>query len=434
MSLQQTPFRRDAALTLGDHKGQKRVYLSGKWLNQAGFTPGSKINVEFHNNNVQTIRITPDPAGRHKVSGKKDNTVSVIDIVNGKLTEVFAGADELRLECRGQSITITPATVDRLRAERVDVKTEASFFSGGGFLTEAAKQCGFDPTLAAEISPAYAEVFEINHPTAHMYNMSVHQLPWQAMKDHGPVGLFTGGICCEPFTQIRRLDKGGQEKRDKSLPPEAHDLGDMTFWCLRGIEALNPYTVVLEEVPGYQKSGAFQILMRVLSRWYRHVEARVINPFEYGSLTGRDRLCIVARDTPIVWPEKVEHTRTLGEIFDPEPHEWFNRDTKFWLFDHWEKQTAKGNGFEPPKLTADSPFVGTIKKRYFAQQGDNPVVAHPTKPGTYRWLTVNEVARLHGIPTAYALPEAKTVAGEIMGQGVVVDVFQKIIASVTGTV
>ena len=274
----------------------------------------------------------------------------MIDIVNGKLTEAFGECDELRLECRGQSITITPSTVDAMRAARVDVPKEASFFSGGGFLTEAAKQCGYEPAIAVEINSDYADAFSINHPTAHMYNMSVHQVPWQAMKDHGPVGLFTGGICCEPFSAIRRLDKGGQEKRDKSLPPEAHDLGDMTFWCLRGIEALNPRTVVLEEVPGYQKSASFQVLMHVLKRWYRHVEAKVLNPFDYGSLTGRGRLCIVAKDEPIVWPEPVTHSRKLGEIFDPEPHAWFDRDTKSWLFDNWEKQTAKGNGFEPPQF------------------------------------------------------------------------------------
>src|SRR3990172_6863171 len=70
-----------------------------------------------------------------------------------------------------------------------------------------------------------------------------------------------------------------------------------------------------------------------------------------------------------------------------------------------------------------------IKKRYFEQQGDNPVVKHPTLPDTYRWLTLSEVKIIMGLDESYDLGETKTVAGEALGQGALINVFKKIIDS-----
>jgi C-5 cytosine-specific DNA methylase len=76
----------------------------------------------------------------------------------------------------------------------------------------------------------------------------------------------------------------------------------------------------------------------------------------------------------------------------------------------------------------NSTSVGTIKKRYISQQGDNPVLAHPTEEGKYRFFTLNEIKRLAGLPDSYELGEAKTVAGECIGQGVVVSTVAQILA------
>src|ERR1700688_4216709 len=154
-----------------------------------------------------------------------------------------------------------------------------------------------------------------------------------------------------------------QEKKDKSLPPEAHDHGDMVFWGLRAIDATNPYTVVIENVPDFLKSGAGYILQAVLRRMGYFVDARVINPVDYGELTARKRAIIVGRTgSPVVWPTPHPATRTLGAILE-DNNEWFDRTTKMWLYEHWDKQAAKGNGFPSQQVMADSLQVGTIKKR-----------------------------------------------------------------------
>jgi hypothetical protein len=66
-----------------------------------------------------------------------------------------------------------------------------------------------------------------------------------------------------------------------------------------------------------------------------------------------------------------------------------------------------------------------------SQQGDGVVVKHPTRAEWWRWLTVNEIKKIHAVPPSYYLGEekSKTGAGEILGQGVIVSFFQKIISA-----
>lgn len=423
---------RSTVVSLGEHRGAPRIYLQGRWLAKAGFEPKAAYHASFERGRVV---LELDPSGARTVSGKQNNTVPVIDLNNQALAETLSG-DRLEVRAYERRIVIEPSYTTILVAGRELVDTEGSLFSGGGFLTQAAAALGFRPSFAVEVDPAYAEIYEANHPTATMFNGSVHEVPWEALHRFRPLGLLTAGIPCEPYSLIRTLNRGGQEKRDRSLPPEAHELGDMTFWLLRAVEATNPYGVVIEEVPQFLESASALVLQSVLRRLGYHVEGRILDPTEFGEITGRKRFVLVAHSggSP-KWPESVvSHRRKLAEILDAEPHEWFDRTTKSWLYEHWDKQAAKGNGFPSQIVTADSTSVGTIKKRYFAQQGDNPVVAHPTKPGTHRWFTLSEVRRLHGIPDHYVLPEAKTVAGEVIGQGVHVSLFQRIIEANFGDV
>jgi site-specific DNA-cytosine methylase len=422
-----------SVVALGETAKGGRIYLQGKWLLKAGFEHDSRYVAEIKTNEV-VIRVDSD--GKRRVSSKMKQTIPVIDIENQQLKEAFRNCDKLQVTAHDQIITITRAHTVILVQDRKLVLTEGSLFSGGGFLTEAARRLGFKPSFAVEVVPEYAEIYSANHPGSHMYNQSVEQVSWEALKMYRPLGLLTMGIPCEPFSMIRTLNRGGQQKRDKALPPEAHEHGDMVFWALRAVEATNPHTVMIEEVPNFLLSGAGFILQNVLRRLGYHVDSRVINPVDYGELTARKRAIVIARtDGPVVWPEPVTaSTRTLGDILeapDAPGVEWFDRNSKSWLFDHWEKQTAKGNGFPSQKVSALSKSVGTIKKRYFAGQGDNPVVVHPDNPDICRWFTLNEVKRLHGIDDSYFTGNSKTLAGEVMGQGVHVGMMQKVLEANT---
>ena len=112
-----------------------------------------------------------------------------------------------------------------------------------------------------------------------MFNCCASEVPFDAMRAYAPLGLLTLGIPCEPYSQIRTLNRGSQEKRDRNLPPEAHEHGDMVYFGLRAVEATNPFTVVccvIENVPAFLNSGAGFILQNALRRMGYYVDAKIM--------------------------------------------------------------------------------------------------------------------------------------------------------------
>ncbi len=424
--------QRTSVIALGDSAKGGRIYLQGKWLLKAGFEPDAHFEAEITKAKI-TLRLAE--AGPRRVSAKNNHSIPVIDIENQQVRDAFVDTPRLMVIAHDKTITITPAHTVVLVQERKLTLTEGSLFSGGGFLTQAAASLGFRPRFAVEVEPDYAEVYEANHPDAAMFNCSVSEIPFDSLREFRPLGLLTMGIPCEPFSRSRHWDKGTDEdgkqiRRNRELPPEAHPNGDMVFWALRAVEATNPNTVVVENVPDFLRSGAFHILHNVLTRLGYNVEGRVIDSLDYGALTSRKRAIVIARTgSAVEWPAPtIFSTRTMSEVLQPvETGEWFDEGSKPWLFRHWKEQAAKGNGFVSQKITADSQYTGTITKRYFAGQGQHPVVKHPSLPETYRWLSLDEVKRLHGISEDYFVGNTKTLAGELIGQGVVIDTMTQLI-------
>lgn len=413
-------YARTSTTTMGTHRGRPRIYLQGKWLARASFNAGDTITAQFL---PSCVVLQHHKLGDRVVSGKKDGTIPVIDINTEQLERTLGGAKTLQVVVADGQITITACRTEQKQRTRCTNGKEGALFAGGGFLSQAAKQAGFTPAWAVEWDERYAEVYEHNHPTAKMHNMSISEVQLSQLSS---VELLTIGIPCEPFSTKRRGE-------GRQLPPEAHELGDMVFWALRIIDHLNPKTIVVEEVPGFLQSGAGYILRHALTRMGYTVAERVVDSYDYNALTRRRRAVVVASsDDTVAWPAVEEHTAVLGDILDPAADDWFDANSKSWLFSHWAKQEAKGNNFSNQKFSAKSECIGAIGKRYFSQQGDGVVVRHPSRPNTYRWLTVHEVKRLHGIPDNYYLGNARTTQGEVMGQGVVVTTFEKIIRTATG--
>src|SRR5690242_13610699 len=217
-----------------------------------------------------------------------------------------------------------------------------------------------------------------------------------------------------------------------TLPPEAHLLSDLSMWAALIIRKLNPATVIIEQAPGYLTSGASYMMQHFLKRAGYNVEARVLDPREYGELTGSRRSVTVAHSgSNFQWPDPSPSPLTFASIRDDESmleDHYFTADTKAWLVNHWNTQLAKGNGFASVQLSDESTSVPCISKRYMAGQGTGAVVKHRTRPNCWRWLTLNELRKLHQIPETYVLSDdSKIVSGEVIGQGVIVSLFQKII-------
>lgn len=420
-----TTFPRISTTTIGRHKDAPRVWLEGRYLLDAGFEPSNRIEVEFKKEQV-IIRLAKD--GPRVVSSKRQGQIPVLDLNSAALTEAFGPITTLQVHIAIGQIILTPSHTDILRSTRCRNGKEGSIYSGAGLLTEAARLAGYQPAFALEVNPQYADIYEKNH-AAQMFNVSVENAPIDALP---PVELLTMGIPCEPYSTARTKDKITGAKRDRSLPPEAHALSDLTIWAALLIRKLNPATVVIEQAPSYLTSGAGYMIQHFLKRAGYTVEARVLDPRDYGELTGRRRTVIVAHSGSYFhWPQPSPVTQSFADIRDDESKlqdQYFTADTKPWLVNHWKTQIAKGNGFASVQLSDESTSVPCISKRYMAGQGTGAVVKSRTRDHCWRWLTLNEIRKLHRIPDSYKLSDtSKTLCGEAIGQGVIVSLFQKII-------
>lgn len=341
-------YIRTTVLAIGRHRNAPRIYIEGRYLIDAGFEPGTSYSVVYRQ---QSIDLAVSHDGR-SVSGKRDNTVAVIDLHNEQIAEAFGDAPRVMVQCeRGRIVIRLARTLQRRRERQLDDRSVA-LFAGGGLLSEAARQAGFRNVAAIDVDGRYGDIHQSNHG-GHMINASVEEIPWDQLAELAPIGLLEMGIPCEPFSAIRRLDRGGQQRRDRSLPPEAHELGDMVYWALKAVDVLNPHTVVIEEVPRFLDSGAAWILQHALRRMAYTVDSCVISPLDFGALTGRRRAVVIATTLDeIVWPRpEPAVNRMLGELFDKVSDDsdlWFDATSKPWLYEHWRRQTSEATALSRP--------------------------------------------------------------------------------------
>jgi DNA (cytosine-5)-methyltransferase 1 len=427
---------RVAAANLGQHKGHSRLYLQGKYLSKAGFKPAEKIKMVISSDSIELI---VDESGTTTISRKVkgETVIPVIDILSDDLEKNLGNKLEVRVE--QQKIVLKPNRIERAKTKRAKTKSEmtcGSLFCGGGLLSLAAKESGYTENFGIEINQRYADVYSDNFPESKILNQSIHEVNASDIPD---VDLLLIGLPCEPFSTARRSGKG----YEKGSVPESHELGDMVFWALRVIDILNSrengYTknIVIEEAPNFLKSGAGNILMHALKRMGYNLFSSVMDSNEYGSIQSRKRSVIVATSGNYIPPMESECTRTIADILETRiEHDWFSRKTesKSWLYSHWDKQMKKGNGFTKGLIkSSEDNSIQTLKKRYLAGQGDSPVLAHEgntnidVEDHKHRWFTLNEITRLFEVNPDYILDVPKTIAGEILGQGVIVGLFKQVI-------
>lgn len=416
---------------IGRHRGKRRVWLEGKWLATHLFKSGTRINV-IADRSARRVTIQIDPTGQWKVSRHRDTPV--IDLINMSVSEVLGEADEMVIETRAGELVISPKDVDILVERRRQCRNglEAAVFSGAGFLSLAAERAGYTPAFSIDKDPVASNVYAANFEKASVWTSDV--LDVVVRHNEGllrgerlipQVELVTGGIPCEPWSKARDGE-----------PPAKHELIDATLYFVMFVMAANPLNVVIEEVPGYLKSEAFGMLWLALRKLRYHVQWAILDANDLGELAGRKRAVIVATTDPA--PRLFEdlerssppQARTVllpardAAKLDPAHGGWFTtrESPGTYLTRLWDREERKPSFIEPL-----STRITTVTSSYYKPDPSGSFVKHPTKPGTWRLLTIDEIRKLHGVPRDFELTGHPPTDVSLLGRGVVVPVFEQVI-------
>ncbi len=135
-------------------------------------------------------------------------------------------------------------------------------FAGAGGLSCGLRQSGFDPVLANEIVPEYAQTYGLNHPSARLIVGDVRQVCEANLKNllavkEGEIDLIAGGPPCQGFSinaPIRTLD----DERNQLFKD-----------FIRVVSSLKPKAVLIENVPGIISLGKGTVVQQI----YAELEA-----------------------------------------------------------------------------------------------------------------------------------------------------------------
>lgn len=430
--MQTTGFRRCSTAKIGVKQGRPRVFVWGGYLLEAGIRPAARIEAEYTRGRV-VLRI--GDRGERVVHEKEGRPV--VDINTHRLREAFPDAECVRVTVTDRQIELTVPRVAARRASRCRNGKEGGVFAGGGLLAKAAQLAGLAPSWSVEKHPPYAETYEANFRGSSVYNLCISDTPYEAL---GDVEAALIGLPCEGFSSLRRTELFTGAKREKGLPPEAYQHSDLALYTAALLRHINPSTIIIEEAPSFLASATGYMLQNYLRREGYEVSARVVEPNQYGYLQNRRRSVIVAHEGGFDWDSLPAAApglpETVGEILEPADAVegmWFTFEERPWMAASMEKHAARGSNFAPHLLTEESTTVPALKKDYLGyHHTEVPMVRHPSDPHRYRYLTLAEVRKLFTLPDDFVLPSARTVAGAIMCQGVIVDLFRRIIGAATG--
>lgn len=176
-------------------------------------------------------------------------------------------------------------------------------FAGAGGLSCGLKQAGFQPKLANELVPQYAETYRLNHPDTEMVVGDVRTVCEANLKQRlgvqeGEIDLVAGGPPCQGFSinaPIRSLD----DERN-------HLFKDF----LRVVSAIKPKAVLIENVPGIVSLGRGTVVEQIYKELHAmgySVKHRILFAGHYGVPQMRFRTVFIG-------------IRNLkGEVTFPEP-------------------------------------------------------------------------------------------------------------------
>lgn len=97
-------------MTIGLHRGSKRIWIEGKQLSSAGFTPFALFDVHLFENK-KGVQLILSEDGKYRVSGRNKNnpdkpTIPVIDLKCEVISDTFEAGQKVSMSLKHGSISI----------------------------------------------------------------------------------------------------------------------------------------------------------------------------------------------------------------------------------------------------------------------------------------------------------------------------------------
>jgi DNA (cytosine-5)-methyltransferase 1 len=438
-SKQPKPLRGYHIKNMGENRGKPRIYLEHTEVSPAGFQKGDRYDIHLKNG---VFRIEANPNGARKISGKIHKTtgeeVPVIDINSEKLLALFDGMAAIRVMQREGEIFLLPLATEVKKKERLNrlrykvqngIPLEIGSLShGGGLLSKAvheglhaagvATRKGFVNEIRPELLD-YASTSEEWAPTTAPLAAPMQELAFDdmAMRILPKQDGMEMGLPCSGASVAGRAVRGTKQAEDH---PE---VGHLVVAALVILAKANPAFVIFENVIPYSNSASASILRSQLRDLGYETHETVLKGEDFNALEPRNRWCMIAvtQGMHFSWdmlqkPEK--KNVTFSDIMDDIP-----ADSEMWsemlgLKEKQERDIAAGKNFRMQVFNADSTKLATITKGYARVRSTDPKISHPTNPDLLRQITVSEHAKAMQWPPNVVAGLAKTIAHELMGQGV----------------
>lgn len=194
--------------------------------------------------------------------------------------------------------------------------TAIDCFAGCGGMSQGFKQAGFKVIGAIEIDADAASVYELNHPTAHMWSQDIRTVTsddilMQLGIDVGELDLLGGCPPCQGFSTLRTYN-GGRLVRDSQ--------NELIFEFQRLVLGLMPKRVMLENVPGLLENLRLKKFRAALEGAGYEAIVDVLNVGEYGVPQRRRRLVLLAsRVSSVAFAKPSKKFRTVRDAIGTLP-------------------------------------------------------------------------------------------------------------------
>jgi DNA (cytosine-5)-methyltransferase 1 len=303
------------------------------------------------------------------------------------------------------------------------MKTQISLmelFAGGGTLGFSlvrglSEACDVSQISANEIEPRYVRHWASLHPTGDTFCGGVAKFhPSELSRPTQGVTILAAGIPCTGASSA------GISKNALSRAEDHLTAGHLFIPTLLYVRRHRPRVVVFENVPNYAKTASATVVREALATAGYSFTEYVLNAFaEFDTPTERKRWVLIATlESSFQWNySATPHDREIGAYLDPEgvdsdiesPEQVAAHDR------YLARKQAEGCGWRKVVLQRGDRRTPTFVRTYHKKHAVGPWVRSGDR---YRHLRPREIARLHGFPESFTLPDGKVSAIEILGQGV----------------